>query len=76
MTAAPRPLRRDNAADRSTIARMGGYARQQQLSAEERSAIGRKSGETVLAKYGKGHFQRLALIRQGRLASTTRKAAL
>lgn len=65
---ASRPLRRDNAADRSTIARLAALSRWQGTTPEERSEDARKRGESTYAKHGKVHFVRMNLKRQGRIS--------
>lgn len=52
---------------RSEVARMGGIARADRLSATERSAIAAKGGNAVVEKYGRVHFLRLAYQKAGRL---------
>ncbi len=67
LMAARRPLDRSNAADRSLIAKLGGYARWAGTTPEERSLEAQRRGEATLAKYGRGHYVRLNLIKHGRL---------
>lgn len=67
MTAARKPLDRSNPEDRSTISRLGGYARWANTTPEERSRIGQQRGAEVLAKKGRAHFLRMSLISHGRL---------
>lgn len=52
---------------RSEVARMGGIARADRLSAQERSTIAAQGGNATVAKHGRVHMLRLAFQKAGRL---------
>lgn len=66
-------MNRDDPKDRSTIARLGGLTAQELLTPEQRAESARLRGESTLAKHGKAHYLRMALIRHGKLAPKNAK---
>ncbi len=52
---------------RAEAGRMGGLARADRLSPEERSSIASMGGTATVARYGRVHMLRLAYKKAGRL---------